>query len=237
MSDHTIQITLRLLGHTAHHIGFGGGEVTLNPKYIRKFRHNLIWSAVSFQWYEPMWIVTNGIRLTRNENTQNALIELSENIPIILGISTDSYHPKNGRIRHDDLTDIFEGYHIDVVTHGPTSDKLVSMGRAYGSGAEVEIYSQSEMWYVNIYGDIFPSCDLSYEFMDQFKNTPVHLGNVHTNTLHEILQHAELLDKYIATTEDGILYVTEGYNGFEDEDLQKFNKLKKEENERIVKAA
>ena len=237
MSEHTLITALQTFQGSIDWFGFGGGETLLNSKYLKKFRHCLIWSAVNFSFMEPTWLVTNGIRLINDLNIQTAIIELSQNIPITIAVSIDSYHPDNAKARYHEITDIFEYYDtISVVFHGPTnSNGLISMGRAENRGSEVKLYSDHIELYININGDVFPSCDLSYNFMDRFLNTPIHFGNIHTNTYQEIMNKDELLSMYINQTEDKILYLNEHWNGFEPDTLQEFNELKITlKNERLI---
>jgi hypothetical protein len=103
---------------------------------------------------------------------------------------------------------------VRVVKHGANGE-LIGMGRALGY-REVEINLQKSEYldelqiYVNINGDIFPSCDLSYEFMDKYKGTVIWLGNVQTHTFEQYTERLNALYDE-AQKHKGKIYLSEEY--------------------------
>jgi MoaA/NifB/PqqE/SkfB family radical SAM enzyme len=232
-----VRTILDKLGSNCDKIDFGGGEAILKPSLIKQFTQELHWSGISTEYLEPMWIVSNGKRLWENEEAYEepselaeALIKLSWHLPITLAISTDKYHPDGAERRYHHAEELFDMHpDIGVCKHGPSDySGLVGMGRAKGNGKEVEIFfdeDDSRLLYVSLNGDIYPSCDLSYKFMDDFKDTALCFGNVMTNTYDEIMERRQKFLDLGELSDNTCLYVLEDCTG-ELEDLEEAFNLK-----------
>jgi len=204
MSRHTIRTILNKLGGEAYQFGFGGGEAILKPALIEAFTQEVMWSPVNTQYFDPTWIVSNGKRLFKCDgNTYDeefeerveseshlikALRDLARHIPINLAVSIDKWHDENASGRFKHVEGLFEvDNNIEVVSFGPSSSiNLISMGRNAGGGQDLNIESDSRLWYVTYDGYIYTSCDLSYNFMDNFRGSALCLGSIHLNTYDEI---------------------------------------------------
>jgi hypothetical protein len=253
MSEDTMRVALNMFGGYMSQIDMGGGEATLKPKLLAKFLQQIHWSGINFQWLEPMWFVTNGKRLLNQsethwkvdpyddidddeyvepENTELAdvLVKFSEIMRINLAVSTDSWHDAGAEDRHRHVEFIFENYdNIRIFAHGPrSSDSLISMGRNAGGGKDLHIEADSSLRYITLKGDVYTACDLSYEFMDTFTDSPLCLGNIHTNTFGEIEAANEVLNGILCA--DGNAGVDVGHNDISEleELIVKFNTLIKE---------
>lgn len=251
MSEHTMSAALRMFGSSMSQISMGGGEITLKPKLLASFLQQIYWSHISTGYLEPTWFVTNGKRLLKqmepymegdpyndeyegSENTElvEVLIKYSNLIPINLAVSTDSWHDVDAERRHRHVEAIFEEVeNVTVVAHGPrNSEALLSMGRNAGGGKNLEIEAEGYLIYITINGDIYTSCDLSYSFMDMFKNSSLCLGNIHTSSWEEIEAARERLDATICINGDSTIAV-DPYSISEFEKLEeKYNELIKVEN-------
>ena len=229
-------------------LGFGGGEALLKPKLIHTFAQELSWSRGSYYNEDvPMWIVSNGKRFLDQDyraipyNEPNYDEDDYENIPLVeslmflkmqtpitLAISTDYWHDEadNGsKDRFEHASRVFDVPDIRVVEHGPKEFRnLLAMGRTRSGEEEAIWHSVQEkpMYYVNVYGDIYPSCNLSYTFQKQFKDTMLNLGNVNTDTLDTILENRRKLDDILEFDGTHVLYVSEDHLGDLEERIEEY---------------
>lgn len=210
MDWNMVRKTMDTFGSYSDKFSFGGGEAILKPKLVAQFRQQLAWSGINTQWMESMWIVSNGKRLMKQdaealkygiESAEEAepivkeLIKLSRYIPITLAISTDPFHDKGAEERYRYIEDMFEHHdEITVCQHGPRESfsDLVGMGRQQYGGIEVKVSATEEdcnLIYVSVKGDIYPSCDLSYNFMDQFTETALCFGSIMVDSYDDIMEN------------------------------------------------
>lgn len=233
MSSHMIRTILLKLEDIASNFSFGGGEAILKPELINQFTQELHWSGINTQWLEPMWIVSNGKRLYNIDDPYNpseltdALIRLSNYVPITLAISTDKYHEDGADSRYNHAEYLFEHTpDIQLCKHGPRDySNLVDMGRFRGGREVKEAVNEDDLklFYINIHGDIFPSCDLSYNFMDEFKDTAICFGNILTDTLEDIMTKRQKLIDICIFAEEDYVYLTEDSIGDLEEWTEDYN--------------
>lgn len=124
----------------------------------------------------------------------DALVRLSWQYPITLAVSTDKFHDEGADKRFEHTKEIFELVdNIEVTFHGPQEyHQLVQMGNSTsGNSVSIDqvddIMSYDSLMYVTYDGYVYPSCDLSYEFMDMHKNSALCFGNVVEDSLDAIL--------------------------------------------------
>ena len=225
MPRNILWAALRNLDYTE--LGIGGGESILNTKILSEFWQNILYADVKADY---MWIVTNGRRLYKElahdevhlhdypdmENTFYAyLCKISRVVPINMGISIDQWHEDDQDKYFRTISDVFENNgsysEVRVCKHGPREyTSLINMGRTGPyNGKELELCADFDFIYVNALGDIYPSCDLSYSFMDTQKGTALWLGNVLTHSFEEIEQRTVYLRFLIGQSKDNCLYLTE----------------------------
>jgi hypothetical protein len=184
--------------------------------------------------YDRLWLVTNGKGLIKEylENDSEPWSwEYEEDLPDLkrtlkrisrfgeldLAVSTDRWHEDESRYTPHERGDRIQDYlsdleGVNVTKHGPTDyNNLISMGKGYGTDLRLYSLEDSPLIYVNIHGDIFPSCDLSYTFMHENKDTGICFGNVLTSSYEEVQRKIEYYN-HIATL--GELYLTENYQNF-----------------------
>jgi hypothetical protein len=95
---------------------------------------------------------------------------------------------------------------LSVTNHGPGGyDNLIEMGFAAeelmcGRSLHIEHHDAEDMNYISINGDVYPSCDLSYNVMD--KSVTLKKGNILNGNL------TEFNEQYIAKwfEEEGLMY-------------------------------
>ena len=209
MSGHILRTTLHKLD--ADDLGIGGGEPLSSSKLMKTLRNALLQARVSPSY---LWIVTNGIGLMRVPKIIKAVaaLPISE---ISLAVSVDEYHDADSDTRHFNVKGLTEPYNnITACKHGADSRSIVGMGKAASWGTEITIEPEEDMTYVDIYGYVWPSCDLSYNFMDTNRATPICLGNVLTDTEEQIKEKRNILIELVDEQLDGKLEVLEHWTSF-----------------------
>lgn len=211
-------------------LGLGGGESILNTKILSEFFQTLLYSD-GYKNAEHLWIVTNGRRLYKElwqdevhlseypdltNSIYAYLLKISRLVKIDLAISIDRWHEDEQEEYYRYIKNTFEAYsmsfdEISVCKHGPNEPhQLINMGRTGPyNGKELDLDRDFDLLYVNALGDIYPSCDLSYSFMDTQKGTAIWLGNVLTHTWSEIQERVDYLRFLISESENNCVYLTE----------------------------
>ena len=195
MPEDLLRFALNTLSYEADFINFGGGETLASLQHFKKFYRAFMESNINRKYFEYLWIPTNGLGLMRLPSLRALLIEFASQIGVVvtLGIATDIYHgteqEKTFKILKNELT-LYPN--IEVVEHGPTNSRaLLNMGRSYYmyGGKDEIIYSDSlDDYYITFDGDVWGSCNLSYNFMSRFKNSPLYFGNITKESIETIDQ-------------------------------------------------
>lgn len=202
MSEGTLWNTLRKLDFD--YLGVGGGESLITDKYIRRLR-NAILQTNAYQHLNNVYMVTNGKGLVKPRGKEIA--DVIRDFPVAsfsLHVSTDQWHDMDAEYNHNVIDDMFEGSgKVHVHKHGPDGEyNILDMGRS-GRGKPIQIYSDHNMLYVDIYGYVWASCDLSYIFMRKFTDRALCFGNVNTDSAEDILQNYKNLSEYLDDGEEG----------------------------------
>ena len=221
MSDKIIQAALDKLGGLCDMVGIGGGEPLLTKRVLRRFYQQLSW-YLNTDYFESLWIVTNGKTLVKeidnyeysdaNGPLMDTLLLLSYQVNVSLAVSIDRFHGPDANLRRHRIEEYFGWIDdINVSSMGPMgSNSLIQMGRAYGK--ELKVYGgegNNNMYYVDVFGYVWASCDLSYEFMKANRDTVLCYGNVLTHTTEDFQQAFVNLEEVIRKTEEGVILVTE----------------------------
>jgi len=231
MTSHVLRMALHVFKGDISSFAFGGGEAIMKASLLQMFRQEVYWSGMRFDWIEPMWIVSNGKRLLKQQDNvyystydeeneediepertdiADELVKISEMFPVTLAISTDQFHPGDAKMRYFHAQEIFRDTKVEVCSHGPKRyDQLIGMGR-YRGGKALEVSAkENNLYYVTIHGDIYTSCDLSYKFMDSFKDSALCIGNVLTDTYETIHKNLDYLEDLINFSEYNSIDVAE----------------------------
>jgi len=217
MPEHIMQRVYRNYGDIIDSLAFGGGESFINKDILQTFRDSLIYSDLNIKWFDPMWIVTNGLNLSKDEDILDLLLEIhiTFGMPMTIAISTDKWHPKKSEVYFNIINDFFDPWDIEVIQYGPTYDsKLVSMGKTTSNNPIKLTEDDDYLVYVDVNGNMWPSCDLSYTFMDANIGSPIHLGNALTTTQSQLEGNIALFKDFLLKN-NGELNLTNNtiYNG------------------------
>lgn len=185
-----------------HHIGrvfrnthiadlcIGGGEPSLAVDRLRRLKHIFIWNYID---------VGNLYCVTNTKNVPDEFLELiaewfricTDNDISALTYSNDQFHDKPCYSELEDRWMMYSGMPIQAHNlQNPSCENIIRMGRGAAIGGrdleicpfELDTYDDNEIQiqegeiYINAKGDVFPNCDLSYEFMDTANY--LKLGNV-----------------------------------------------------------
>ena len=179
-------------------ITFTGGEPSLAVDRIQYIYEQIRNRSIDLQGF---YVVTNGKIPSRE--LMHVLIDLYEIIEYpndgttVLSISRDQYHADE--IYPEEADHLYRALKFYEPDHRKDEIKiLINEGRAYENGggkrdayiSSLAVRENAEgtpegiegTVYVNVLGDVIPSCDMSYE--SQMKNK---MGNVHDKPLSEIL--------------------------------------------------
>jgi hypothetical protein len=222
MPDHIMRTALSLFEDYTDVISIGGGEPALRPALLSNLRTAILQQKI---YPEYIFMVTNGKRLVKElENeaydeedydydivgpVHTALRELSWICEVQLNVSTDRWHGKDAESRFNFIEDSFEYIKdITVGKQGPVNYRnLIGIGRAKGYkdyvldlDEEMQFMERYNELYVTVDGDIFPSCNMSYEMYETLTNTSLFLGNVLTDSIEDIevrFKHLSTFDKVV----------------------------------------
>ena len=190
MGDDIAFWTAKLLsGATIGTLTLSGGEPSLAVETIRELKKNFIWNNIDVQ---NLSVITN------NKNISDEFLEViahwmaicSNGESSALSYSSDHYHEEKYKHGHD--LDYrwgqFSNVRLEPHTEGPIP-YLLNMGNAYGSRHHGVFIRTAEMDYIqeglrirevdlhiNVHGDVFPSCNLSYNVQENSET--LLLGNV-----------------------------------------------------------
>jgi molybdenum cofactor biosynthesis enzyme MoaA len=204
MSDETISKALE--GVTGiYTITFTGGEPSLAVDRIQAIIKELKRRRISVYGF---YVVTNG--KVASKKLMYALIELydycEDNETSSLTISKDQYHHEllGEAKKADNLYRALSFYNPDERKHN--IDTVINEGHAEAEGIGTRNIQLDSLLlsmtdddridrvennvYINALGDVLPSCDLSFASQEEEK-----IGNVHKNTLAEILLREYEKDK------------------------------------------
>ena len=197
----TITATLEQFGEYIPTISFTGGEPALCLDLIAFTLEECKRLQINVGNF---WMATNGIIHSKKLfDVITAWLEYcNDNELSGLRISIDNYHNLIDVQPFKEFEEELEygGLQCDFEYQGATSDvsKLIGAGRAYdngwgGDGNPVKHHTmlygekmEGEI-YVNIFGNVITTCDISYEMQDE-DGSDYNIGNVHESTLQEIYQ-------------------------------------------------
>lgn len=178
-------------------ITFTGGEPTLAVNRIRFIADRIMQKGIGLGNF---YVITNGIEASMD--LVKVLIDLyayaDSNEVSGLCISGDQYHTEVIDSTEDArrLYSALSFFHPEARKGKIKDAGLIAEGRAKGWGGRQALLNSMCLGmdddgkievidgevYVNVKGDVIPSCDLSYETQDEEK-----VGSVHENTLAQIL--------------------------------------------------
>lgn len=146
-----------------------GGEPLLNPVWL---------NIASVRCYSISFITSGNIPKKTQDKVISDVINISSdnNIEFYLGVSEDEFHPRGSFIEKLDNFGIEYSKHQTTKHHSP-----IAMGNAffnlYGENLKSSVLIEEPMFYINVFGDIYPICDASYAFQKRFKHE-LCFGNV-----------------------------------------------------------
>lgn len=195
MPEHILWQALRTLGDWGH-IGIGGGESAMSGKHLGKLRNALLQTG-TYKGLDTFYLVTNGKRLINDDSTRNLLLDFPAD-KVYLHVSTDRWHDSDAESNFRELKDQFEwSEKVEVYAHGPAEEyNIINIGRS-GRGKECELFYADKMLYVDIYGYVWGSCDLSYTFMKNNTDKAICYGNVITDSQETIIKNQQNLSDYL----------------------------------------
>lgn len=178
-------------------ITFTGGEPTLAVNRIRYIADRIMQRNIGLGNF---YVITNGIEASID--LVKVLIDLyayaDSNEVSGLCISGDQYHSEviDNTLDAKRLYSALSFFHPKDRAYPISNHALIAEGRAKGWGGRQALLNTLSLGlddqgkieaidgdvYVNVKGDVVPSCDLSYETQDEEK-----IGNVHQDTLEQIL--------------------------------------------------
>lgn len=180
-----------------------GGEPLLNKEVLRE---------LNSMEFSILWFATSGaIPKTSVQEVIEFILDRKNRSweEFSFSISTDYYHKGEQLSRIYHFLDQLELYGIeyskkDNFKYGGTP---IYMGRGVNNGGrelKISLDIEDAELYINVDGDIYPSCDLSYEFQREFKGD-LCLGNAFKDSLEAIEEaYVRLTDKWDE------IYCTEG---------------------------
>lgn len=175
-------------------VTFTGGEPSLNVPAIRHFTKVIKAKGIELGGF---YLITNG--KVASLELVHALLDLyaavspwDRNECCSLMISNDQWH--DAQCSTKEARELYEGLAFFRPEH-KSNYMVISEGRASKWGSrpvplgsiivglddDGNVECIEEDVYVNVLGDVVPSCDLSYQSQEKYK-----IGNVHTETLAEI---------------------------------------------------
>lgn len=165
--------------HNVSDLSVSGGE----PLLAYEFLYHV-------QGVYNLWFCTSGeIPYTTQETIVDLIAGLKSDKyrEFYFEISVDKYH-KTEKSRN--FIDLLGQYGIDYSKRNTTQHKVpMSMGLAYYNCATdfVEEYLDIEtpLFYINVQGDVYPTCEISYNFQKRFKKE-LCIGNAITDSSEEI---------------------------------------------------
>lgn len=188
MTDRTIDRIFEILRYEEHSIGIlsiTGGEPTMNMHAILRIYQNLRIRKISL---DTFYMVVNGLHIPKTFfNLIKKYISFC-NVPEGCGVlcSKDYYHDNIPEENRNKLQQFAEENGINYYDKTCTDTTVLSMGNGVGWNndyVEINRYSLFDddinegNLYVSCNGNVYPSCDLSYDVMKN--NKDLLLGNVH----------------------------------------------------------
>lgn len=178
-----------------------GGEPTLNLKGIKQLRRQLHDHGIEIH---NLYMAINGQRITDNfiKEIREWDTLCNSTSATLVKISGDSYHPKPCKNYHkviDDPTFVYEPIRKDAVV----TIYYEGNARINFEEDEIECWHLPKPWvisgeddytyervYINVYGDVYSSCNLSYERQrtDKENRTGYYVGNINEGTLKEMIR-------------------------------------------------